>query len=170
MEARARGLDDRYWEHVSPRYTGSLRELSVQMWVPMDVVLAHYAAMDKLALPRDEVVQIGRAVGDRFQKGFLGHLVRTLRAAGTFQPTSLLTRLDRVVARAVDGGAVAAWKVGLKDALIEHRAMPLARYDYVRAGWEGMYQAGMELVVKRVFVREQPQPSDDSAKYLVSWV
>lgn len=170
IEARMRGLEESYWGHVGARDAAALREIVAQSWVPMAVAVSHYRAMDALGLSHQDIIQIGRAVGDRFQKGFLGTLVRSLRASGAVSPRSLLPRLDRIVGRGVRGGGVAARMVGPKDAEIVHRAIAIAAIPYVRIGWLGMYQAGAELTAKTVYTHELPPPDAESAAFRLSWV
>lgn len=170
MELRVRGLEDRYWELVPEDRHQELREIVPASWAPMDLAIAHYTAMQALGLPRAEVVEIGGAAGDRLHKSFIGTIVRSLRAAGTVTPATLLTRLDRVFKRAVRGGGIGAWQTGPKDARVHHKGFAMVKIPYVRAGWEGMYLAGLRLVAKTVYVREAEHPTPDSVVYVISWV
>ena len=69
------------------------------------------------------------------------------------------------------GGHGAVYQVGPKDMRVECHGCPLADIAYVRNGWAGMFESTLELLAKKVYVREQPRyRSDTTCAFHIAWV
>lgn len=166
---RERSLDETYTRALPKRYHDQVLGTLAPVWLPIDVAMAHYRAMDSLALPEDQVLSIGRSVGDRLHGTFLGTIVRGARHAG-ITPWTLASKGERVWSRVFEGGAVGIVKLGPKDGLLSIRGLPLLSFDYFRVGLRGVICAGVEAVAQSCYVREKGYSlSPDGTDFLVSW-
>jgi len=162
------GLRDDYFATLTPEHHDAMRALVVNDWIPMPLALAHYGALDAMGLSGDIARENGRKVADRVQRSYLATLVRALGVGIT--PWSLLPRVQSVLDRLLLGSTVAIYKVGPKDARIEMHGIPIAQYAYVRSGWAGMIEGGMDLVCRKSFVKDVSRPRTETvAMYLVTW-
>ena len=167
---RERSLVDAYTRALPKRYHDQVLHTLAPVWLPIDAAMAHSRAMDSLRLPEDQVLMIGRSVGDRLQGTFLGTLARGARHAGV-TPWSLAVKVERVWSRVFEGGAIGVVKLGPKDGLISIRGLPLLSVDYFRIGWRGVIGAGVEAVARRCYVREAKHSlSPGGIDFVVSWV
>ncbi len=168
---REHGLEERYWAAVDPAHERALREVIAASWVPIEVGLAHYRAMDALGFSRQQAFEIGVKVIQKTNQSFIGTLARSLRITGSVSPLIVLNRADRIVGRLVEGGGVAAYQLGPKEARLEMHDNPLASIAYCIEGWRGLIEGALELVAKRVFVSQKPTPPGaDILAYGISWV
>jgi hypothetical protein len=166
---RERGLNDAYFAALDPSHHEGIRTFTPQSWVEMPLALAHYRAMDTLISNNDEVVAIGRAVGDRVQKSYLATITRALRATGAVDPARLIARAPSVSQRIFRGGGLRVLQTGPKDVTVEFIAVPLCAIRYFRWGFAGVVQGGMQLVTRRTYVTPR-QTSDTSMVLAISWV
>lgn len=141
-------------------------------WVPLDVARMHFSAMQQAFPDPAEQVRNGRLSSERTQRVFLETVVRTLKASGQFPVMALLARVPVAFSRLLrNGGAVQVLRVGPKDARLEAHAHPLVETAYIRNSWQGMLEAGLELGVRRCFVRQDVQfTTADRVAFNVSWV
>ena len=166
---RERGLLDRYLAALPPEHHETLVTGIAGVWLPMDVGVAHYRAMDCLGFSAAEQVKIGMIVADRVHGTFLGTMVRLASSAGVTPWTAvgysqkLYDRLFR------GGGGIAAFKLGPKEARVELAGMPLADIAYWRNGMRGMYQAGCELFCTKAYVTELPTKASLSTNARIAW-
>jgi hypothetical protein len=167
---RQLGREEEYWANLDDQQELALREILVSSWVPIDLCIAHYGAIDRLGLDPDVAFRNGVASGEKITQAFVGTLIRSMRAAGTITPMTLLSRYDKLYGRLVEGGAVRVSKLGPKDARAEMHEQPLARFDYIIEGWRGVIQSGFDMMSKKVFVKQGPSPRADTIVYDVSWV
>lgn len=168
---RDEGLYETYLDALPAEHHAAISSLIPTEWLSVELAYAHYQALDLLKLPREKIVKIGRSVGDRVQGGYLGTLVRGARSLGTITPFTVLERLDTLFGRVMEGGDVACFRTGEKDARIEFAGISLAELEYFREGMNGIIAAGVELTTRRVFVETRPGSyGPDSVTYRVSFV
>lgn len=162
------GMRDDYFATLAPEHHDAIRGLVVNDWIPMALALAHYGALETMGLAGEVARDNGRKVADRVQKSYLATLVRALGVGIT--PWSILPRTQSVLDRLLLGSTVAVYKVGPKDARIEMHGIPIARYAYVRSGWSGMIEGGLDLVCRKSFVKDvSARRTETIACYLVTW-
>ena len=168
---RDRGHFDRYASLVSPLHKESILGTLAPEWLPLDVGLAHYEACEALRLSPHELLEVGEAVGNRIQGTFIGTLVKRARTVG-LTPWVPLGQFDRLWSRLMQGGAVGLTQKGPKDAVVEVRLLPLARFAYFRAAFCGVIASGIKLGGGRAaYVKEAT--IDDVEKRLLftaAWV
>jgi len=167
---RERSLIHAYTQALPRRHHDQVLRTLAPVWLPLDAALAHYQAMDSLGLSEEEVLSIGRSVGDRLHGTFLGTLVRGVAQAG-LTIWSLAGKGDRVWSRVFDGGAVGVVKLGPKEGIMSIRGLPLLSINYFRVGWRGVLCASVEAIAQKCYVRERATSvSPDGIDFIVSWV
>ena len=168
---RSLALEDKYFAALPQPRHEAIRSLVASEWLPMDVAVDHYGAMDSLQLPASQVIEMGRQTSQRIQGAHIKTLATTLRAAGAVDPAAILSRTQTLMDRSFKGATVAAWKTGPKDARVELLGIPALRFAYLRLGWMGAFEAGLELVSRKVYVSEiEKLRTRTSAAFSVSWV
>ena len=138
---RNHGYHERYLGNLAPQHKERIIGSLAPEWLPLEVALAHYDACDALGLSDSEVCRLGEEVGERVQGTFLGTLLRGARTIG-LSPWTPLGQAPRLWERIFQGGAIAIYKRGPKDAQIELREMTLARHAYFRSAIRGVLTAG----------------------------
>jgi hypothetical protein len=154
---RALRVTDAYFAVLPAEHRPTIVGAVAGQWLPMDVGIAHYAAVESLGLSSEQARDNGRRVAERVQNSYFATLIRPLGAGIT--PWSVLPRAPSLLARLVDGGACAVYRQGPKEAHIEIHGVPLARFAYVRLGWAGMFEGTLELIAKKVYARDVSTPS-----------
>lgn len=162
---------ERYDEVLDPDYRHAILNLVVASWVPVDVAVAHYRAMDAVGYTPEQQVDNGRLVAQRIQNTYVGTIIRGLKASGTVSVWALLERFPIAWGRLMEGGASAVYRLGPKEARVECHGVPFANIAYFRAGWEGMFESTIELVTRKVYTRQLPNLQTSSViAYRISWV
>lgn len=167
---RERGLFDRYLENLPAAYRDAVLQSVAGVWLPVDVCVAHYRAVDALALPALEQVAIGRAVMDRLKKTIFSIGFHAAREVGV-TPWTLLRTLPTNWNREWKGGGVGIWKLGPKDARIEVVGFDGCAIPYCRNGLRGVVMGLCELVCTKAYCREIPALcTATTLGFRVSWV
>jgi hypothetical protein len=125
------GHYERYTKLIEPHLLEQLLSSLAPGWIPLDLVLAHYEACEKLALGRDDFDAMGEAVGDRVQDTMLISPAKKERDVD-FDLWQGIHALQRVWPRVFKGGSVQIVKVGPKAMLVEELGFVLNRYQYYR--------------------------------------
>ncbi len=123
------------------------------VWLPVDVALAHYRAIDALELPAEEMAAIGRRVSERVSGTLLGTMADLARGAGV-TPWTLYKHIQRFWNRAYDGGAIRVVRHAPKEAVLDMVKCPLVDVRYYRLSLLGHLQGMTSLFCKQAFVRE----------------
>jgi hypothetical protein len=166
----AAGYGDAYFAALPERYRGVVRDAVAGAWLPLDVAMAHYQACSAIGLSRDALARLGRTVGEKTQGTLLGTAVRMAKEVGV-SPWSVLPQFQRFWNRAYDGGGIAVYKLGPKEARLEvHKAAPLDT-TYYRAAICGLAAGVLEFFCTRAYVTERPGPRvPASAIFRAQWV
>lgn len=164
---RARALGARYFERLPAQWHERVRSLVAGVWMPMDLVKAHYQVLDELVPSAEDRVAIGREVADRVQGSLLATLARLSTGAGV-TPWTGLAALPRLWARIFQGGAVSVLKQGPKDAVVDMVHFPLFEIGYFNVAFRGVAAAGMELFCRKAFVTSLPR-AGVIARVRISW-
>jgi hypothetical protein len=164
----ALGLRDEYLERLPREDHPAIRSLVVGEWVPMQLGISHYRAIDALGLSTEQARDNGRRVAEQVQKSYLATMVKTLGLGIT--PWSILGRAQSILDRLLFGATVALYRVGPKDARLEIHGASIAEFDYVRAGWAGMIEGGLDLVARKTSCRDLSSAGTASvAAYKITW-
>jgi hypothetical protein len=106
-------------------------------WVPIDVAMAHYGACEAMQLGEAELENIGGHVAKRIMGTFLGTLIKT--ASSIIVPHRVpLRQYPRLWDRLLRGGGCSVSALGLYDARIESRGVPMFRFRYFRVAYTGL--------------------------------
>ena len=169
--ARTLGLEAKYFEALPAARHDAVRAIVATDWVPMDVAIDHYAAMDTLGLAPAKIQEMGRQTAMRIQGTYLKTIATSLRVAGAVDPASILARTPALLERSFKGGTIGVWRTGPKDARCELLGIPALRSEYMRTGWLGAFEVSLELVARKVHVAEiEKMRTPTSAAFAISWV
>jgi hypothetical protein len=162
-------LDD-YRKHLPSKHQAALLEATAASWIPLDAALAHYRACDALHLPASEQIAFGRRTLERVGETMVGTAIRMAKRAGA-TPWLFFPQLQRFWMRGYDGGGVAAYKVGPKDARLDLVSFALCEVPFYRRALAGWVEGIIALFCTRVFVRERSAPDGPHSMSLrAQWV
>jgi hypothetical protein len=150
-----RGFFDAYIAHVAEEDRDRILYCTAGSWVPVDLVVRHYAACDALALPTETLLELGMEVTERVHGSSVA-LGRSLASASGVTPWTILGRLDKLWTRAVLGGGVAVAKTGPKDGRVEIVGFPVSRFRYNRLATRGIIRGLIGLFCTSAWVHEVP--------------
>jgi hypothetical protein len=159
---------DRYLEALPRAHHEDIFSLVAGIWVPISLARVHYEACDRLKLSVSEQIALGRAVGDRAQGTILSTGVRMAKAAGV-TPWTVIPQYPRFWQRGVEGGALAVYKLGPKEARIEIVGCELFSIGYFRAAFRGVLQGMADLFCRTSFIHDVPTRVADDATYRFQW-
>ena len=95
------------------------------LWLPMEVGLAHYEAVDRLGFTTEEEEQIGAEVSHKLHDTFLGTVMKMATNAGV-TPWTLLPKGNQFYGRLFrGGGGTRVIKLGPKEARSDVVGLPL---------------------------------------------
>ena len=162
------GHYDRYVKLLPQRHHEDVFSLVAGVWVPLDLARIHYEACERLELPVSEQLALGRAVGDRAQGTMLSTGVRLAKSAGV-TPWTVLPQYPRLWQRGVDGGALAVYKLGPKEARIDIVGCELFSIGYFRTALRGVMHGMAALFCRTSFIHDVPTAASDDATYRFQW-
>jgi hypothetical protein len=167
---RQSGRFDAYRRLVPAQHHQALFESVAGAWLPVEAGRAHYLACDKLGVSPSEQVQMGHRTAERAGESMVGTVMRLAKQAGA-TPVLYFTQLQRLWARAYDGGGIAVYKTGPKDARLDVVSFSLCESPFYRNALRGWVQGLAALFSTRVYLREAPQPAgSNSVSYIAQWV
>jgi hypothetical protein len=167
---RSSGRFDEYVKRIPAEYHSALFESVAAMWLPYRAAAAHYAAGDSLGIPADEQVGMGRASVERVGATIAGTALRLAKQAGV-TPLHLFPHLQRFWMRGYDGGALAAYQVGPKEARLELVQFPLCEIPFYRRALTGWMIGLTGLFCQKLYMKELPQPAGPHSMALrAQWV
>jgi hypothetical protein len=161
LTLRKRGLLDAYLRELPREYHELIVGVVAGDWAPLAVGMAHYSALDRLAIPASEQYDIGHDVGARIQQGVIGTVARLAGTAGA-TPWTALEQLPRLWQRMLEGGGVGLYELGPKDARIEFARCPLVKYEYCRNGFRGLVAGAIGAFCRKIFINELRDLSDNN--------
>jgi hypothetical protein len=166
---RERGLYETYFTHLPPEHRDPIAHSVAAMWLPIDVAMAHYRALDALDLRPQEQTELGRLTTARVQETVIGTLIKLATNAGA-SPWTIYPHLQRLWARIFRGSAVAVFELGPKDARLEVAGWPCAVSNYVHNGLVGVISGVTELFARRAYAHELLRYRGPyTLAYRVSW-
>ena len=167
---KARGIFDAYCANLAPKARDVLLTTVAGSWLPVDLALAHFAAVDGIGLTSEQSFDIGATSARRFGETLWGTAVRMTRAAGV-DPWNIFAIYDRLWKRSFDGGGFTVTRGGPKEAFVDIRSVPFARYAYFRDALRGTHQALLGLWARTIYVREvRSRTHADGFSMRISWV
>ena len=122
---REQGLEARYLSAFSDRDRASVRAVQATEWVPMALVMAHYAALDALELDANQMIEFGASVS-RNINGVVLSTIASLAGRVGLSPLVPLKRAAKIFARNFRGGAVGIYQTGTNEARVDVLGAPMA--------------------------------------------
>jgi hypothetical protein len=168
---REQGRERSYLDALPQSWHEQVLSLVASSWLPMDLAVAHFFAMDAAFPDAREQRENGKTGAVRSQNAYVATVVRGLRAAGVDYVPLGLTRVPSVVARQVCGGTCTVYRAGTKDARIELSGYPFLAAKYCHHAWQGMFESSLGVLSKRIFVRNDLGfATHERMALLLSWV
>jgi hypothetical protein len=164
------GLEEAYLAKLDPKYASVIANAAYTDWLPIDVLVAHYAACDTLALPGFRLVALGTEATRNAQGAVVGMVAKLARATAEVTPWPVLSQLQRLWDRVLVGGGVSVTKLGPKEARVEIAGFPGCRYRYCRIGLRGVLTGVTEMFCAKAHVSELPGFSEDAGGMRIAWV
>jgi hypothetical protein len=152
---KSRGRLDEYLGHLPRRYHDVIQHSTISDWHSIDVLLAHYEALDRLELPAAEIVEMARDVTQQTQGNVFVMAARV--AASAVDAWTILAQFQTIWSRFVRGAGIGIWKLGPKEARLEVVQFPASRSRYCQLASRGVVANAMELFCSRVYVTEIPK-------------
>jgi hypothetical protein len=139
---RELGLFERYVTKLPEAACEQLQQVLATNWVPVELALAHYLALDELMLDPQQIAEMGARSAERVKDTFMGAALRIARDAGADTYWMLLKQNPRIFDRMYQGGRVLVLQTGPKDVILENHGLPMASSRFFR----GAYLAYMEAI------------------------
>jgi hypothetical protein len=167
---RERDLLDRYFRMLPEGFHDAVKNTPPGEWLPLEVALAHYGALDRLEISVNDLVALGHAAIVHGHGTPISVSVKLAVGAGA-TPWTVLGQLQRFWDRSWLGGGVGAFKLGPKEARVEIVGWPVAQFRYTRVGMRGVIAGGLELFCQKIYVQEIADMCTPlTLGYRVSWV
>jgi hypothetical protein len=166
---RGHGLEAPYLAKLDPACAPAILNAAYTDWLPIEVLLAHYAACEELELPPFQLTTLGTEAA-RLAQGSVVGMVAKLAGVAPVTPWIVLSQLQRLWDRVLTGGGLRVIKLGPKDARVEIIGLPACRYRYCRIGLRGVLTGMTEMFCTKAHVSELPNWSNDAGKMRIAWV
>jgi hypothetical protein len=167
---RARGIYERYLDSLPAPTRDRIVSLIAGIWVPIDLAVEHYRAMDRLGLETATIEAIGGEVADRVNKSVLSLAVTLSKQVGA-TPWRALSVAHKVNDINWRGGDIQVTKLGPKEARYEWAGQPCAAVPYFVTAFGGFLRSLASLFAVKVYTRLAPERSSlTSVSYRISWV
>jgi hypothetical protein len=158
---KERGHFERYKTLLPKEHADEILMTVAGLWMPIAVARVHYKACDDMKLPKDELVTMGRISGHRAQGTVLKTAV-TLAKGGGATPWTAFANMQRLWERGADGGGVAVYKVGPKEAVTETMGCELLDIAYFRIAYSSVCISVVEMFSPKVYVQDITAPGASS--------
>jgi hypothetical protein len=152
---REAGKIDAYQAQVPGPHREILMSMVAGAWIPIEVAFSHYEACDTLGWSIDQQVANGRATFDKTAGTLLGTMIRMAKEAGV-TPWTVFPHFQRFWERGYDGGGVAVYKHGPKEARLDLLAIHLADSRYYRNALRGLVTGIISYFCTKAYVTERP--------------
>ena len=129
QELRARGHFTRYVDVLSPEMREQILGLAAGMWVPIDLAVAHYTAIDGLGLDDSEIQSIGADVANRTWKHVHSPVVARAKRIGP-RPWEALSHAHETIELNWRGSDARIFRESPNQALYEWAGQPCASIPY----------------------------------------
>jgi hypothetical protein len=167
---RRHNLFDRYRAIVPAEHREAILSTVAGLWLPIEVGLAHYEAVDRLGMTTEQQEQIGSEVSHKLQDTFLGTVMKMATNAGV-TPWTLLPKGNQFYSRLFrGGGGTRVIKLGPKEARSDVVGLPLLSVPYFRHSLRGLYQGAISVFCTKCYVHEVIRKSSStSTAFRISW-
>jgi hypothetical protein len=167
---RERGFGARYESLLDPRDKDQILTCVPGKWLPMEVARSHYLACERLDLPLDDLLAIGRDATRRANATSFAFIARIAQGSGV-TPWTVLSHASRLWSVTCQGGALGVARVGPKDARLHIAGFPLAAIRYNRVTMRGIALGSVELFCRKAIAHEIAPMGDATTVVIrLSWV
>ena len=139
-ELQQSGLYDRYCALVTSDTLHRINELIGPGWMPIELVVAHYTALDGLQLSEADIYAAGQRAGAKMGDALLVAGAQVSAPSAERSVWSLIGAFSRMGRRIYEGGSSQYVKLAENKLLIEHRGNPLFALGYYRIAHGGFMQ------------------------------
>lgn len=166
----ALGVCGQYTAALSDTARLQLATLIAASWVPVELALEHFRAIDELGLPPEMVEKATGVVAAKLQGSVLNAVAKAVQATGA-SPLSIVRTVGMLWGRTFKGGAIEVRATGPKEGLVRLLGSPLLASRYHRTGVRVHVQRASDLFSSRAVVREQSYKAASQELTLrVQWV
>jgi hypothetical protein len=163
---RARGCFDRYEAQLIEHRDAILSAIA-GVWLPVDVVRAHYEACEKLAISDTEYLLMVKTAPQVRQAWFSRMIAEAQHPQAT--PWTALRLMHRGWPRAADGGAVGVSRLADNRGRIDYVSCSLFEIPYFRRAVRLMIQFLVAHKTASAMVRDLPERKAHTCSYSVDW-
>jgi hypothetical protein len=166
---REHGLFQRYSEALSTDVRERVAGLAAGIWVPVEIAVAHYSAMDRLGIEQHTIEALGAEVAARSWKHILSPVFARARRIGP-KPWEAFGYTHETINLNWRGGDVQIVKEGPTQALYEWAGQPCAAIPYFVTSFGSFMRALTKLFASRAthrVVHERCSPT--SIVLRLSW-
>jgi len=136
-ELQQSGLYDRYCALINSETLQRINELIGPGWMPIELVIEHYTALDRLGLSEAEVYAAGLRAGAKMGDALLVAGAQVIGSSADRSPWAVIGAFSRMGRRIYEGGSSQYVKLAENKLLIEHRGNPLFALRYYRVAHGG---------------------------------
>ncbi len=140
-ELKTLGVYERYCAFIDPGLLADMTSLVGPGWVPLDLVLAHYEACDRLGLDDETIRSAGSRTGGNVQRALLTSGVPTDAKGPKEPPWPMIGAFSKMGKRVYEGSSSQYVRIGRKRLLIENVGNPLYGFRYYRVAHAGFIHA-----------------------------
>jgi hypothetical protein len=166
---REHGLFQRYSETLSSDVRERIAGLAAGIWVPVEIAVAHYSAMDRLGIEPHTIESLGAEVAARTWKHILSPVLARAKRIGP-KPWEAFAYTHETINLNWRGGDVQILKEGPTQALYEWAGQPCAAIPYFVTSFGSFMRALTKLFAPRAthrVVHERCSPT--SIVLRLSW-
>jgi hypothetical protein len=167
---RAQGLAARYSQILSPSQREHILGLAAGIWVPVELAIEHYTAMDRLAVDRVTTESMGADVAARTWKHILAPTFAHATRDG-WRPWEALLDAHAAIDRTWHGTDVQIVKEGPTQARYEWAGQPCAAIPYFVTSFGAFMRALIKLFSRRAYYDVAPEHcSSTTVAIRLSWI
>jgi hypothetical protein len=169
QSVRAKGLYTQYSDVLSPEVHARIVGLAGGTWVPVELAVAHYSAMDRLAIDRLTIEALGADVAQRTWKHILAPVFARAKRIGP-KPWEAFSHAQETVKLNWRGGDIQITKESETQALYEWAGQPCASVPYFVTSFGSFMRALTNLFSSRAYSSVVPERSSPTTIALrLSW-
>lgn len=170
-QLRANGHFEDYLARLAGAHRDEVLHALAASWVPIEVSLAHFDALDAMPLSDAQITRMAEPMGAGIFENLFASMVRVARSSGAEAGIWLgLKQADRVFSRMYNGGSVKVTQVGPKDAVIELDGLSFASSRCFRLSHCAFLRGIFSFSTKACVCKPMPQPKSDRLSVTLSWV
>ena len=166
---RSQGSYERYESAIQPAVRDSLLHLTTGDWAPVELLHAHYRALDSMGFAREQAMTCGVMLGEAEHGALLRTLIRLAGRLGA-TPWSAFGQAQKIWSRSWRGGGIMPYRLGDRSARVEVRGNGAARSPFHRGSFAGALSVGIGWLCNKHTIRELDEVRGDSFAFQVDWV